>query len=153
MLLLAGIMLLPATADDAKKKDEEKFSAVCTVSGKAAKEDQHTEYLEGKCYFCCGNCKKAFDEAKESDTNKFAVKANHQLAATGQYVQKACPLSGGKLKSEPSKVGSEKNTVDVAFCCNNCKKKVDDAEGDEQLSLVFSEKAFEKSFEKKKDKE
>jgi hypothetical protein len=41
----------------------------------------------------------------------------------------------------------------VQFCCDNCKGKVEKEKGDEQLEMVFSDKAFEKAgfkVEKKK---
>jgi hypothetical protein len=74
------------------------------------------------------------------------VKANHQLAATKQYEQKTCPFSGGKLNPE---IAVELAGTKIAFCCNNCKSKVEAAEDDEaKLELVFSDKAFTKGFKK-----
>ena len=143
-MLLAATFMVTATADDAAG-GEEKFSAKCPISGQAAKEDQNAEYKEGKVYFCCKNCKAAFAK----DSKKHAVKSNAQLVATGQYVQKKCPFSGGPLKSEATKIGG----VGVKFCCNNCKGKAEKVDGDDQLALAFSEKAFKKAFEKKKDDE
>ena len=119
--------------------DEKEFKAICPVSGKAALKDKSVDYKGGKVYFCCGGCPDAF----KADTAKFAAKANQQLYATGQAKLEKCPLSGGKLNTETK--------IDVAgtpvcFCCNNCKGKVEKASGDEQLNLVFSDKAFEKGF-------
>jgi len=128
-------------AEDKEKKEE--FKAKCPVSGGAAKKDHAVEYKGAKVYLCCDNCPKAF----EKDTAKYSVKANHQLVVTGQAKAVKCPLSGGKLNDETKiKVGD----TEVAFCCNNCKGKVEKAEGDAQLELVFSDKAFEKGFEVKK---
>jgi hypothetical protein len=46
---------------------------------------------------------------------------------------------------------SEIGGVKVAFCCGNCKGKVDEAEGLEaKAELVFSKDAFEKSYAAKK---
>jgi YHS domain-containing protein len=139
MASVAALAMLVATLYAADKLDGIK----CPVSGKAVKEDKTVDYKGGKVYFCCENCPKAF----EKDTAKFAVKANQQLAATGQYVQKACPLSGQKLNPEKTvKVGD----VTVTFCCEKCQGKVSSAKGDEQAELVFADKAFDKAFEKKK---
>ena len=79
------------------------------------------------------------------NTKKYSTKANHQLVATKQYEQKKCPLSGGDLNPETAiKVAG----TDVCFCCNNCKGKVEAAEGDAQLAMVYSDKAFAKAFKK-----
>ena len=116
----------------------------CVVADKAANPEKSADYKGGKVYFCCGNCAGKFAE----DSKPFAVKANHQLVATKQYEQKVCPFSGGDLNPETAvKLAG----VSVAFCCNNCKGKVESAEKDaEKLEMVFSDKAFEKGFAKKK---
>ncbi len=129
LLLVAGLVV----AADAKKFDQK-----CVVSGGAAKEDKTVDYKGGKVYFCCENCPKAF----EKDVKKYATKANHQLAATGQVKQAKCPLSGGKLNAEKTvKVGG----VEVQFCCEVCQGKAAKAEGDAQIEMVFSDAAFEKA--------
>lgn len=118
----------------------------CVIAPKDAKADKTVAYKEGNVYFCCDGCKGKF--AKEPE--KFATGANRQLVATKQYEQKACPLSGGEINPEKkTKVAG----VEVAFCCGNCQGKVAAAEGEEQVALVFSEKAFEKAFEAVPEKE
>ena len=113
---------------------------------KDAKESKSVDWKEGKVYFCCDNCPKAFSADKE----KHAAKANAQLVATKQYEQHACPISGAKIDESTA---VEVRGAKVAFCCKNCKGKVEAAKGDEQLALVFSEKAFEKGkFEPVKEK-
>lgn len=110
----------------------------CVVAPKPANASKSAEYKEGKVYFCCGNCAAKFAEAPE----KFATASNMQLVATHQYEQKACPFSGGELNPETKiKVGE----AEVAFCCNNCKGKVEAAEAKEQVEMVFGEKAFKKA--------
>ncbi len=132
-LALPAVLLASAFAADVKLE-----GIKCLVAGsKAASADNASEYKGGKVYFCCGNCKKAFD----GDNKKFAVKANHQLVATGQAKQTKCPLSGGPCKED--KV-VEVNGAKVYFCCDNCKGKVAEAKGDAQAELVFSDAAFEK---------
>ena len=114
----------------------------CVVAPKAASLDKSADYKDGKVYFCCGNCAGKFAADKE----KFAVSANHQLVATKQYEQKACPFSGGELNPETAvSVAGAK----VCFCCNNCKGKVEGAADDEaKVKMVFADKAFEKGFKK-----
>lgn len=145
LVLAAAMLLVTAHADDAATEDGKKkeFAAKCPVSGAKAKEDQTAAYKEGKVFFCCKNCKAAFEKSSE----EHAVKANAQLVATGQYVQKGCPISGGPMKTE-SKIAD----MNVKFCCGKCKKKADSAEGDDQLALIFGEDAFKKGFAKKKKK-
>jgi YHS domain-containing protein len=131
--------------------DDKAVKLVCPVSGKEASKDHAVKYKAGSVYFCCDNCPKAFAADKE----KFATKANAQLVATKQYRQTKCPLTGKKLN--PAAI-VEVSGVEVKFCCNNCKGKVAKAEGDEQVTLVFSDDAFQKAFVpakakgKKKDK-
>lgn len=98
------------------------------------------EYKEGKVYFCCGGCVKKFN----ADVEKFTTQANHQLVATGQFVQTGCPISGGDVDDDQmSVVGG----VEVRFCCDKCKAKVDGASTDEaKAELVFGKKRFEKAF-------
>lgn len=104
---------------------------------KAIDETKSVEWKEGKVYFCCANCPKAFTANKE----KHAAKANAQLVATKQYKQQVCPLTGAKIDDTTA---VEVRGAKVAFCCTKCKGKVEEAKGDEQLDLVFGEKAFEK---------
>lgn len=133
-------MMLPALLAASVWAADIKLEGVkCLVAGsKAASKEQSADHKGGKVFFCCGNCKKAF----ETSPAKFAVKANHQLVVTGQAKQTKCPLSGIACK--------EDKVVDVAgakvyFCCENCQGKVASAKGDEQAELVFSDKAFEKA--------
>jgi hypothetical protein len=114
----------------------------CIIAPRAAKEANSAEWKEGKVFFCCGNCQGKFEKMSKEEKEKMAAKSNSQLVATKQYEQKACPISGGKLNENAT---TEVAGVKVAFCCNNCKGKVDGLEGDEQLDSVFGEKAFEKA--------
>lgn len=112
----------------------------CVVASKDAKADKSAEYKEGQVFFCCDGCKGKFAK----DPEKFATKANKQLVATKQYQQKACPLSGGDINPEKT---VKIDGIEVAFCCGNCQGKVEAAEGEEQVTLVFTEEAFKKAFE------
>lgn len=136
-LLAAVCMLTLAVA--AVRAAEEASLGKCPVSGKPAVKEHAVDYKGAKAYFCCPNCPKAFS----ADTAKFASKANAQLVLTKQATQEKCPLSGGKLNPD---TGVKVGDVTVTFCCNNCKGKVEKAEGDAQRDLVFSDAAFEKGF-------
>lgn len=151
-LVMGAACCLPNVFADDKKESEkaEKFGATCPVSGKAAVKDQSAAYKEKHVYFCCGNCKAAF----EGDNAKFATKANHQLVQTNQFKQTQCPLSGGKLnKEQTTKIDGAK----VAFCCEKCKGAIESASKDDQLTKIFADEVFAKTFtavkKEKKDKE
>ena len=125
--------------DGDKKDDEDKFTATCPVSGKAAVKEQFTAYKEKEVYFCCDKCKAKF----EAEPAKFEVKANHQLVQTKQFKQTKCPISGEDfVKEQSSKVAK----VNVRFCCEKCKGAVDSAEADKKLEMIFAEAAFKKAF-------
>lgn len=136
-LLVAGIAGGVLFAEEVASVDFSKIK--CPVSGKPVKEDATVDYKEHKVYLCCEGCPTAF----KKDTAKFSAKANRQLVRTKQFEQVACPISGKPAKAEVSaKVGE----MEVGMCCNGCKGKVDKAEADDKLALVFSDKAFEKGF-------
>ena len=141
-LLVAGIAGSMLFAEEAAKVDFTKVK--CPVSGKAVKQDATADYKEHKVYLCCQGCPKAF----KKDTAKFATKANMQLVQTKQFKQVACPISGKPAKDVTSKVGE----LDVALCCKGCKGKIDKAEDDAKLALVFADKAFKKGFKPAKEK-
>ena len=108
-LALPAILLATAMAADVKLE-----GIKCLVAGnQPAKSANASEYKGGKVFFCCGNCKKAFD----GDNKKFAAKANHQLVATSQAKQAKCPLTGGPCKEDKF---VEVAGAKVYFCCDNC---------------------------------
>jgi YHS domain-containing protein len=137
-----AVLLVAAATVVAAEVDLE--GVKCVVAPKAANASKSADYKGGKVYFCCGNCAGKF----AADPSKYANKANHQLVATKQYAQKACPFSGGDVNPETA---VELAGVKFCFCCNNCKGKYESAEDDAaKLEMVFSDKAFEKGFAKKK---
>jgi YHS domain-containing protein len=135
-----GLLVAQALAAGDAGAEKEKLKDVkCPVSGKAINPEATADYLGKKVYFCCKNCPKAF----AADTEKYALKAKHQLVATGQACQVACPMTG-----KPTKKGTAIDIAGakVAFCCPNCQGKVKKAEADVQLALVFEKESFEKAF-------
>jgi len=103
----------------------------CPVSGKASKASENVEFEGGKVYFCCGNCPKAFEKDKE----KFAAKARQQMMLTGELEQVHCPITHKAFKADQTvDVGG----VSVAFCCGNCKGKVEKQSADEQVTTCFA---------------
>lgn len=134
--LCAFALLAAATVYAA---DEVKLDGVkCVVNPKApAKAANGVEYKGAQVYFCCQNCPKAF----KADTAKFAAKANHQLALTGQAKQEACPFSGEAIDADTA---IKVDGASVAFCCGNCKAKAE--KSDDKIALLFEDKAFDKAF-------
>ena len=141
---LLALATLSVYAADEKK--EEKAGPKCPVSGAPCKKDFAVDYKGAKVYFCCENCPKAFAK----DPAKFSTKANLQLVQTKQAKQEKCPLTGGPCKPENA---VEVAGVKVAFCCGNCLAKAKKAEGDDQVALLFADKAFEKGFKVPEKKE
>ena len=117
----------------------------CLFADKVVAEDKSTEWKESKVYFCCGNCLKKFD----GDKKAFASQANHQLIASKQVEQKACPFSGGALKSE---FAVEFKGAKVGFCCDGCKAKAEKMSDEDKLAKLFGEDAYAKAKFAKADK-
>lgn len=111
----------------------------CLVNPKAAaKADKSSEWKDGKVFFCCSNCLGKF----EGDKKAMASKANHQLIASKQVEQTACPMSGVAIKDD-KKV--EFKGATVKFCCGNCLAAAEKMSDEEKLDGLFGEKAYEKA--------
>ena len=132
-----SIILVAMVSLNAGDKDKKKHEATCVVSGEAIDKTEYSNYKKGKVYFCCDGCKADFDEASA----KFAVAANYQLVATGQYMQTNCPVSGRDLN--PKKVVKVAN-ADVTFCSGNCQGKTNKAE--DKMAFIFADVSFDKGF-------
>ena len=132
-----SIILVAMISLNAGDKNKKKHEATCVVSGEAIDETEYSNYKKGKVYFCCGGCKADFDEASVT----FAVAANYQLVATGQYMQTNCPVSGRGLN--PEKVVKVANS-NITFCCGNCQGKTNKAE--DKMAFIFADVSFDKGF-------
>ncbi len=110
----------------------------CLFADKAPVEEKSSEYKDCKVYFCCGNCLKKFD----GDKKAFASQANHQLIASKQVEQKACPFSGGALKPEFS---VEFKGATVGFCCGGCKGKAEKMSDEVKMKELFGEDSYAKA--------
>ena len=122
---------------------QEMAGVKCVVDGdRNADEQFKVAYADGEVYFCCKGCAATF----VTESKNFQTRANHQLVVMGQYKQVACPIAGEDFDPEQTaKVGG----VEVAFCCENCKKKVVDAKDlAAKAELVFGPAAFKRSFAK-----
>jgi YHS domain-containing protein len=149
LALLAAISLGALSAADKEKTDKKKEAAFCPVGGIGhdINKEVAVDFEGGKVNFCCEKCPAAF----KKDNAKFAANARHQLLATGQIEQIACPLSGRKINPEKK---AEVAGLEVAFCCENCQGKIAKTEKpEEKIALVFKDSLKDsKAFKvKKKD--
>lgn len=137
-LCVTGVAVQQDGAKKKKKVDAESFKAVCPISGAPAKNNKMTNFGGGQVFFCCDNCLKKFNTMK--------AKMNHQLFATAQVKQVACPISGGKIKDGTE---VEFGTAKVKFCCNNCQgkaKKMVAEDKDAAIVSMFAGKMYTKGF-------
>jgi len=104
--------------------------AKCPVSGHGCDPAAWTDFAGGKVWFCCEKCRDAF----AGDAAEFAAPAHQQMVSTGQLVQKGCPFSGGAVKAGTQLMIGD---AEVGFCCNNCKGKVEQADPEAQVKMVF----------------
>ena len=111
---------------------------------KAVSEKFSVDYLGHKVFFCCKRCQNKFSQNPE----RYAVKANHQLVATGQVTQRACPFSGKPFLEDAS---TDVVGVSVKFCNQHCNSKVAQAEPASQLEMVFGDQPFKQGFLRKED--
>ena len=119
----------------------------CPISGKDVNPDATVSFEDCKVYLCCNNCPKAW--AADTDHAKYGAKAHHQMVQTKQLKQVACPFSGKPVDEAKS---VEIKGVKVAFCCDNCKGKVEKAKDDDaRVTMVF--KDTKKGFKLAKDAE
>lgn len=139
-LISYGAFAADEKADKEKADKEKKEVAFCPVGGigHEINEKVVVEFEGGKVHFCCDKCPPAFKKNPE----KFAANARHQLVATGQLEQVACPISGRPVNEEHK---TEVAGLEVGFCCPNCKGKVEKIKTEEeQVAVVF--KDISKSF-------
>jgi YHS domain-containing protein len=118
-------------ADDQAAEEQKEFKATCPVSGGPADEKNAVEYRGKKVYFCCENCPKAF----KKEPKKFKNRVLLQLLETGQMVQVGCPLSGGPTDDATA---VEVGTTKVAFCCEKCQAKFQEAQDEKKLEVLFA---------------
>jgi len=137
LLTMISIGVLSAADDKAEKEkaDKKKEAAFCPVGGIGhdVNKEVAVDFEGGKVNFCCDKCPAGF----KKDTAKFAANARHQLLATSQIEQVACPLTGKKLNPEQK---TEVAGIEVGFCCPNCQGKIaKTSKEEEKIALVFKD--------------
>ena len=116
-----------------------KFKATCPVSSKPSSKDFSVKYKGKTLYFACEKCMATF----KKDRKSYVVKANRQLAETGQTVQVGCPTCGREMNPD---ITMEVGGVKIQFGCFGSKGRVEAESGDEQLAAVFGNRAFGVAF-------
>jgi YHS domain-containing protein len=115
--------------------------ARCPINpDKQVSAEASANHLQGKVFFCCKKCAAAFTD----DPSEQAISANRQLVLTGQYVQTACPFSGGEANQDHS---MEVAQIKIGLCCDGCVTKLNAAKTPQAMAeLVFAPDVFAKSF-------
>lgn len=115
----------------------------CVVSGQTANEDYWCKFKKGKIFFDCNESRRKFLSEKTS----FIVKANHQLAVTGQYIQVKCPIKSRAIDSKGQHETSVAG-VGIHFCCAQCQKQlIERANVHEQIRFIFDNRKFNSVFQ------
>ena len=107
-----------------------KIEPLCPVSSHPCDPKVSLDFHGGRIWFCCKECRPAF----EADPARFTALAHQQMVVTRQFVQRACPLDGAALAAGTQ---LEIGGVDVGFCGDACRDRVNAATIDDQTRLVF----------------
>ena len=105
---------------------------------KGVKGKKVMEYKGAKLYLCCGTCVRRMEKTPE----KYEAKANHQLVQTGQFVQKACAITGGAIAADSPTL--EIVGTKIRFASDEEKQAVSKLEVDEQIAKIFGAESFKR---------
>lgn len=146
-IIFAALLMLGCTALSSTTTltavAQEIAGVKCVVDGdRNAQEQFKVDHAGGEVYFCCQGCAASF----VADRERFLTRANHQLVVTQQYSQSSCPIAGKAFDLQQMvKIGG----VEVAFCCPQCKLKIESATDlQAKAELVFAAQPFKRSFVK-----
>ncbi|MCA9125496.1 MAG: hypothetical protein KDB22_00360 [Planctomycetales bacterium] len=147
---LAAMVMLSASIGIAASGVSLEGVKCLMVAKNDAKKEKASKWKDGKVYFCCDNCLAKYEKMSKEEKEKHAASANHQLVATKQYAQQACPFSGKPVADDTQiKVSG----AEIGFCCTNCKGTAEKMKDDEKVEKLFGEKAFKMAkFEVVKEK-
>ncbi len=90
----------------------------CPLSGKPIDKDVFADHDGKRVYFCCADCKTAFEKDPEKVISK--LEAQGVKLETVSKVQTQCPMMGGEIDKLLYSVHDGKK---VYFCCPMCKPK------------------------------
>jgi YHS domain-containing protein len=107
-----------------------RIEPLCPVSDQPCDPKVSLDFHGGRIWFCCKKCKQAF----EAEPARYTALAHQQMVLTRQFVQRACPLDAAAVAAGTQlDIGG----VEVGFCSDACRSRVNEATVDEQTKLVF----------------
>lgn len=107
-----------------------KIEPMCPVSAEPCDPKVSLDFHGGRVWFCCNTCKQAF----EADPSPHTPLAHQQMVLTRQFVQRACPLDGAGVAAGTK---LDLGGVEVGFCSDACRTRINQAAIDDQTRLVF----------------
>ena len=135
--LLLAVFIAPTTFAADKKKDPLDGLKCFIMKKRKVKKKKVITFKGAQLYLCCGTCVRRMKKTPQ----KYMAKANHQIVLTGQFIQKACPVSGGKLDGKTTlKVAG----VEVKFASKSHRDKVAKLSVDKQIKALFGNDGFKK---------
>jgi YHS domain-containing protein len=107
-----------------------KVDPMCPVSQQPCDPKVSFDFHGGRVWFCCPKCRQMF----EDNPAPYAAAGHLQMVLTRQFVQRACPLDGS-----PVAAGTQVDVggVNVGFCSDTCRSRVEKAALENQVQLVF----------------
>ena len=122
VIVLAAVLAVAAPAM--------KIEPICPVSQQPCDPKVSVDFHGGRVWFCCQKCTQVFAD----DSSAYAAAAHQQMVLTRQFIQRACPLDGAPVMAgTPLDVGG----VDVGFCSDACRARVEKATVADQTQMVF----------------
>lgn len=124
MIIAFSLSLFSADIALAKQADvkpaEEVTNKVCPVGGEAVDPSVFVMHNGQKVYFCCADCKEAFEANPDKYMEK--LKASTEEGNTGVKLQTTCPISGHEIDKNSY---VDKDGQRIYTCCADCNKDVE----------------------------
>ena len=138
-LVIGSVFAAAVAGPAAGRESVPALQPVCVIDDHPIDRAISTDWQGGKVCFCSEKCLKEF----LASTGKYAARANHQLLASGQARQVACPFTGKPLNSQIPTVRVA--GADIGFCCRACQQTVTRADRQTRFDLIFGD-AFRTGF-------
>ncbi len=107
-----------------------KVDPMCPVSQQPCDPKVSVDFHGGRVWLCGQKCRLLFEE----NSAPYAAAGHLQMVLTRQFVQRACPLDGAPVRAgKPVEIGG----VDVGFCSDACRSRIEKAALEDQVLLVF----------------
>jgi P-type Cu+ transporter len=118
----------PAMAAAAVKAAAQKVEYKCPVMGRKVpnlKTAPKSVYKGKTYYFCCPDCKPAFDKNPEKYIKPAAAQSKPAIKAKAKPAAVMCPVMGGVVKNTKTAPKSVYKGKTYYFCCPGCKPAFD----------------------------